>query len=254
MQVGSWGCVIWAHHALAQIGPAVRAARALPGMDTVVVCADASTEQAAATAVAAGAIVVSHERRRGRAAAFDSAVNALGLREQRDRRPPVQNLLFATATLGAEIARLLPLMELVPTEADLATAVPIGDREQSAAEQIARRGIAQLTGWAPAAPLTGLHAMTRRTFELASPLAPGWGADVGLLADVRTGALRMVEVQLELPPEQPEATFEALAEDARQLADVSRALAARGVQADAWVPDGPLRALWQRTPWGKGRQ
>ena len=37
------------------------------------------------------------------------------------------------------------------------------------------RGITELTGWTPRAPLSGQRCLTRRAFELASPLAAGFG-------------------------------------------------------------------------------
>ena len=40
-------------------------------------------------------------------------------------------------------------------------------------------GIAELTGWTPRAPLATNRCLTRRAFELASPLAAGDGAEVG---------------------------------------------------------------------------
>ena len=59
----------------------------MPGVDLVIVCDDGSTDQTSAYAGAAGAIVVSHSRNRGKAAAVESAVNALGVLEQRDTGP-----------------------------------------------------------------------------------------------------------------------------------------------------------------------
>ena len=62
----------------------------------------------------------------------------------------------------------------------------------------AARGIADLTGWTPRAPLSGQRCLTRRAFELASPLAAGWGMEVGMTIDVLRAGLRVREVEIEL--------------------------------------------------------
>ena len=63
----------------------------------------------------------------------------------------------------------------------------------------ARRGIAELTGWTPRAPLSGQRCLTRRAFELASPLAAGWGMEVGMTIDVLRAGLAIEEVEIDLP-------------------------------------------------------
>ena len=72
---------------------------ALPHVDLVVVCDDGSSDATGEHAAAAGAIVVRTSRNRGKAAAVESAVNALGVLEQRDRRPEAARLLLLDADL-----------------------------------------------------------------------------------------------------------------------------------------------------------
>ncbi len=79
-------------------------------MDVVIVCDDGSTDETARYAGAAGAIVVNHDRNRGKAAALDSAVNALGVLEQRDGRPECDSLLLLDADLEESAARVGPLI------------------------------------------------------------------------------------------------------------------------------------------------
>ena len=76
--------------------------------------------------------------------------------------------------------------------------------------------------------LSGQRCLTRRAFELASPLAAGWGMEVGMTIDILRAGLRIEEVDIDL---QHRATGRDLAGQvhrAKQLRDVTRALAARG--------------------------
>ena len=104
-------CIIPAKDEQDRVAATVTAARALPGVEIVIVCDDGSSDATAEHAAAAGAVVVSHERNRGKAAAVESAVNGLGVLEQRDRRPEVGTLLLLDADLGASAARCAPLIE-----------------------------------------------------------------------------------------------------------------------------------------------
>ncbi len=213
----------------------VRAARQLVGVDVVLVCDDGSRDETGTYAHGAGAIVVSHQRSRGRAAAIESAVNALGVLEQRDDLPEAGTLLLLDAELGDAATACGPLIEpVLRGAAALTIAVPPDGGEasdDSFATVAATRGIAELTDWTPRAPLSGQRCLTRRAFELASPLAAGWGADVGMTIDVLRAGLRVVEIELDLPAPAGDGDLGAQLDRARQLADVTRALTARGLVA-----------------------
>ena len=122
---------------------------------------------------------------------------ALGVLEQRDRLPEAGSLLLLDADLGESAANCAPLIDpVVAGAADLTIAVlPAqqtadgGDPAASAWYRHRRRGIAELTGWTPRAPLSGQRCLTRRAFELASPLAAGWGMEVGMTVDVLRAGL-----------------------------------------------------------------
>src|SRR5829696_3833131 len=77
-------CIIPAKDEQDRIAATVTAAGRLPAVSLVIVCADGSKDDTASRAAAAGAIVVSHSRNRGKAAAVESSVNALGVLESRD--------------------------------------------------------------------------------------------------------------------------------------------------------------------------
>ena len=106
-------CIIPAKDEEARIAATVGAARDLPGVELVIVCDDGSSDGTAQHAGAAGAIVVSHKRNRGKAAAVESAVNALGVLEQRDSRLEAGTLLLLDADLGESAANCAPLINPV---------------------------------------------------------------------------------------------------------------------------------------------
>jgi glucosyl-3-phosphoglycerate synthase len=231
-------CIIPAKDEQQRIGATVTAARSLPYVDLVLVCDDGSSDATASHAAAAGAIVVSHPRNRGKAAALDSAVNALGGMEQRDHRPPATALLFLDADLEDSAARCAPLVEpVVQGRADLTIAVLPPQRTAAGEDpggfgivmRAAAKGITELTGWSPRAPLSGQRCLTRAAFELASPLAAGFGVEVGMTIDVLRAGLRVEEVEVELFHRASGADLAGQLHRAKQLRDVSRALAARGL-------------------------
>jgi len=117
-------CVIPAKDEEQRIAATVTAARDLPGVEIVIVCDDGSSDRTSEHAAGAGAIVVSHSRNRGKAAAVESAVNGLGVIEQRDKLPEAGSLLLLDADLAESAANCAPLIDpVVKGEADLTIAV-----------------------------------------------------------------------------------------------------------------------------------
>ena len=227
-------CIIPARDAAGRIQATVTAARALPGVDVVIVTDDASTDETASYAAASGAIIATHQRARGRAAAIESAVNALGVLEQRDNRPECGTILLLDADLTGSASRAQHLIGPVVAErTDLAIAVraqPAGaPRDHDLVETTAARGIAELAGWTPRDPLATNRCLTRRAYELASPLAAGDGADVGMTIDILRAGLRVREVEVDFDEPEDPSGLAARFDRARVLKDVTRALAARGL-------------------------
>lgn len=234
MSLARVACVVPARDAAARILATVTAARALPGVEVVIVTDDASSDDTAKIAAAAGAIVATHQRSRGRAAAIESAVNALGVLEQRDKRPECGTIVLLDADLGAAASRVHRLLDpVVGGRQDLTIAVPIGPDGQSSEPDLvattAARGIDELAGWTPRAPLSTNRCLTRRAYELASPLAAGDGADVGMTIDVLRAGLRVQEVEIHLDVADDPTGLAARLDRALVLKDVTRALTARGL-------------------------
>jgi hypothetical protein len=231
-------CVIPAKDEQDRVAATVAAAKTLPGVRIVLVADDGSSDKTSEVAAAAGAIVVTHGRNRGKAAAVESAVNALGVIEQRDKAAEAGVLLLLDADLEESAALCAPLITPVTTgKADLTIAVLPPQRTSDGQQpggfglvmNTASRGIAELTGWTPRAPLSGQRCLTRKAFELASPLAAGWGMEVGMTIDILRAGLRIEEVEIDLHHRATGKDLAGQLHRAKQLRDVTRALAARGL-------------------------
>jgi glucosyl-3-phosphoglycerate synthase len=231
-------CIIPAKDEEQRIAATVAAARSLPRVELVIVCDDGSSDATAGNAAAAGAIVVSHHKNHGKAAAVESCVNALGVLEQRDKRPESGILLLLDADLEGSAANCAPLIQPVVTgRADLTIGILPAQRTVAGTDpggfglvmSTAARGITELTGWTPRAPLSGQRCLTRRAFELASPLATGWGIEVGMTIDILRAGLKVEEIEIELHHRATGTDLAGQLHRAKQLRDVTRALTARGV-------------------------
>jgi glycosyltransferase involved in cell wall biosynthesis len=231
----------------ARIGATVRAARALPHADAVIVVDDGSTDRTSAEAAEAGATVVGHARNRGKAAAMEtgaSAVTAIESREP-DRQAP-RALLFLDADLEASAAQVAPLIEPVLTgEADMTIAVLPAQRNEGGGRglvvDLSREGIERATGFRPRQPLSGQRCLSRSAFEAALPLAPGWGVETGLTIDLLRQGYRVLEVDVDLHHRVTGTDWKAQVHRGKQYAGVLRALVTRGVRPS---PLRPRRVRW----------
>lgn len=235
-------CIIPAKDEEQRIATTVTAAARLAGVQMVLVCDDGSKDETGPRAGAAGAIVVTHRRTRGKGAAIESAANALGVMEHRDHLPLATALLLLDADLEDSAANCAPLIDPVTSgRADLTIGVLPAQRTADGSTPggfglvmaTAALGLADLTGFTPRAPLSGQRCITRRAYELASPLATGWGVEVGMTIDLLRAGLTIAEVDLDLHHRATGHDLGAQVHRAKQLRDVTRALVARG-----WVQAG----------------
>jgi hypothetical protein len=88
-------------------------------------------------------------------------------------------------------------------------------------------GIERATGWRPAQPLNGQRCLTRAAFEVARPLAGGFGVETALTIDLLGAGMRVAEVEVPLAHRATGNDWASQVHRARQFADVARALAAR---------------------------
>lgn len=182
----------------ARLGATLDALAGLDVVDRVVVVDDGSSDGTSAVARDRGVAVRRHARNRGKAAAMatgaDAAAELVG---------PQHLLLFVDADLEASAAALGVLVGPVASgEADMSIATLPPQRQAGGGHgfvvRLARDGIAQRAGWAPAQPLSGMRCLSRTAYDVAQPLARGWGVEVGLTLDVLAAGLTVVEVPCDL--------------------------------------------------------
>lgn len=222
-----------------RIAATVTAARTLPAVDLIVVVDDGSGDDTASIATDAGAVVVSHARNRGKAAAMETGSGAVAAIEARDADgKPARALLFLDADLAETAGATAPLIEpVLAGGADMAIAVlppqssPGGGR--GLVVDLSRAGIERATGWTPTQPLSGQRCLTRAAFAAALPLAAGWGVETGLTIDLLRAGYRVVEVEVPLQHRVSGTDWKSQVHRGRQYLGVTRALVARGVRPSA---------------------
>jgi len=219
--------VIPAKNEAARIATTVTAVHQLDSVGLVVVVDDGSTDDTAAVARTAGALVVRHGANRGKAAALTTGAEAAAT-----RFPDSHLLLFLDADLeqsAAELGVLLP--PVASGEADMSIAVLPPQRAPGGGHgfvvRLARHGIENLTGWVPTQPLSGMRCLSRTAYLASQPFARGWGAEVGLTVDVLLAGLRVVEVPCDLHHRVTGSDWPGQIHRARQYRDVALALAQR---------------------------
>ncbi|MHB8274451.1 MAG: glycosyltransferase [Dermatophilaceae bacterium] len=226
--------IIAAKDEAARIVATVSAARRIAGVDLVIVVDDGSSDATGRLAGDAGAVVLSHPRNRGKAAAMATGARAVADQDISD--PAVSGrarlLLFIDADLEDSAANTAVLVAPVASgEADMTIAILPPQSTSGGGHgfvvRLARNGIERLTGWTPTQPLSGMRALSRGAFEAASPLARGWGVEVGLTIDVLGAGLRVAEVPCELQHRVTGSSWRGQAHRARQYRDVWLALAYR---------------------------
>ena len=232
--VASVAVIIAAKDEAARIVTTVSAVRRIVGVDLVIVVDDGSSDATARLAADAGAVVLSHPRNRGKAAAMATGARAVADQDLSD--PAVsgraRRLLFIDADLEDSAANTAVLVAPVASgEADMTIAILPPQSTSGGGHgfvvRLARNGIERLTGWTPTQPLSGMRCLSREAFEAASPLARGWGVEVGLTVDVLGAGLRVVEVPCEVQHRVTGSSWRGQVHRARQYRDVWLALTDR---------------------------
>lgn len=220
-----------------RIAATVRAVRAVPGVDLVLVVDDGSVDDTQHVARDAGAVVVRHSHNRGRAAAMETGAAVVAMRDLPDRPP--RSLLFLAGDLAESAVAVAPLVPPVLVgDADMTVAVlsptpaPPG---RGVVVRAARRAIARLTGWTPTEPLSPLRCLTRDAFEAATPLAHGVGIWPGMTIDLLRAGFRVIEVPCDLRHHSSGNSLRDQARRAFGYRDVELAIGARRARAAADV-------------------
>jgi len=214
-----------------RIGATVTAAASISGVGLVVVVDDGSTDATDEVATRAGAAVMRHRKNRGKGAAMETGAEAVRLVDQREHRDRARHLLFLDADLGETAGHAGPLIDpVVAGTADMtiavfAATVKLGGH--GLVVGLSGAGIRRATGWQPQQPLNGQRCLTRAAFEVARPLAHGWGVETALTIDLLRKGLRITEVEVELAHRATGTGLSAQLHRTHQLTDVARALAVR---------------------------
>ncbi|GIG28461.1 hypothetical protein Cma02nite_10610 [Cellulomonas marina] len=235
-----------------RIAATVRAARAIPHVDLVLVVDDGSVDSTQHVAREAGAVVVRHSHNRGKAAAMETGAAVVAMRDMPDR--PARDLLFIDGDLADTAVNTAPLVgPVLAGEADLTIALlppQPGAGGRGFVVKAARRAVASLTGWTPTQPLSGMRCLTREAFEAATPLARGWGVEVGMTIDLLRRGFRIQEIPCELKHRPSGTDLKGQLHRAAQYRDVQLAVNARRLRAA--VGGLPRGAAPRRPATGRG--
>lgn len=209
-----------------RIASTVRASRAIPGVDLIIVVDDGSSDATQMRAREAGAITVRHTINRGKASAMQTGANVAAMHDCADA--PARLLLFLDADLGDTAVATAPLVAPVRDRvADCSIAVLPSARGGSGnpmAARLARRAIERATGWRPRAPLSGQRCLTRDAFVATQPFSPGWGVETAMTIRLLAAGMTVVEVPCDLAQRVRRHGFANQLRRARQWLDVRRAV------------------------------
>nr|WP_140459683.1 MULTISPECIES: glycosyltransferase [Cellulomonas] len=218
-----------------RIAATVRSARAIPSVDLVLVVDDGSEDNTQHVAREAGAVVVRHSHNRGKAAAMETGAAVVAMRDAPERPP--RTLLFIDGDLAETAVNTAPLVPPVLeglADITIATLPPQpGAGGRGLVVGAARRAIVSMTGWTPVQPLSGMRCLTREAFEAATPLAHGWGVEVGMTIDLLRQGFRVLEVPCELKHRPSGSDLKGQLHRAAQYRDVQIAVNARRARAAA---------------------
>ena len=183
-----------------RIAETVRAARAIPGVDLVVVVDDGSSDDTLNVARSAGATAVRHTVNRGKAAAMETGASVVAMRDVPG--VPAHVLLFIDADLGESAIEIATLVHpVVAGEADCSIAAlppQKGAGGHGFVVGLGTSAIEKATGWHPTQPLSGQRCLTRDAFDAVCPLAAGWGVEVGMTIDLLVRGFTVQEVPCNL--------------------------------------------------------
>lgn len=183
-----------------RIAATIRAARAIPYVDLVIVVDDGSEDDTQNVARAAGATVIRHSVNRGKASAMETGASVVAMRDTVGR--PSRLLLFIDADLGDSAVETAPLVDAVISGEVDCTIAALPPQEGAGGHGfvtgLARKAIERATGWRPRQPISGQRCLTRAAFEAARPLATGWGVEVGMTIDLLVGGYTLQEVPCNL--------------------------------------------------------
>lgn len=241
--------VIPAHNEARSIAHTVRACRALPGVDLLIVVDDGSVDNTQDNARQAGAVVVRHSVQRGKASAMETGVKVAAMRDLADGLP--RHILFLDADLGESALEATSLIETVQMgEVDCAIATLPKQRGAGGHGFVmnhARKEIFRATGWKPQAPLSGQRCITREAVNAVMPFADGWGVEVAMTIDLLVKGFTVQEVPCDFTHRVTKNDLMGYLHRADQYKDAWKATAVRRLHRHR-VPLSKRTRLREQTP------
>lgn len=229
----SAAALVVAHDQARYIAATVRAARAIPGVDLVLVVDDASTDNTQELARKAGAVVVRNSHARGRTASLELGASVIAMRDEPGSTP--RAILILDGGLGSNAIGAAPLVPPV-TEGVCDMAIGLSDATSIStgpAAKAARRAIELATSWSPVQPLSRIRCVSRDALEAAMPLSRGAGLEVALTLDVLAAGYLVTELECDIRHKASGADRRSLSKRANQYRDVMLAIGSRRVKGAA---------------------
>jgi len=230
---GSAAALIVAHNQARYIAATVRAARAIPGIDLVLVVDDASTDNTQELARKAGAVVVRNSHARGRTASLELGASVIAMRDEPNS--PARAILFLDGSLGSFAIGAAPLVPAV-TEGVCDMAIALTDItpvSTGPTAKSARRAIELASNWRPQQPLSRIRCISRDALEAAMPLSRGVGMEVALTLDTLAAGYLVTELECEIRHKPHSGEHRSLGKRANQYRDVMLAVGSRRVKGAA---------------------
>ncbi len=210
--------LIPAYNEAKTISATVAALSELSEVDEIVVVNDASTDQTANLAAAAGARVISLPSNQGKGAALNEG--------SRQIKADIVLLLDGDLGESAREARLL-LAPVLVGRADMTVAQFPPPRLKGGfglVKGLARKGIRFYTGLEMKSPLSGQRVMTRLVMDKLLPFASGYGVEVGLTIKAARAGFIVLEVPVQMTHAETGRDLKGFCHRGRQFCHVARVL------------------------------
>jgi len=224
--------VIPAYNEAEAIGATLRAIRERFSCHELIVVDDGSQDGTGELAKKWADLVISHPVNRGKGTALQTGW-------QQATGDVVLLLDGDLKESAGEAAHLLsPVME---GACDMAVAVLPPRRTKAGmglAKGLARHGIRWLTGFEPAAPLSGQRAVRREILQCLGRLDKGFGAEVGLTVDVLRAGYRVMEIPVLFSHRETGNDLSGYCHRGREFVAIGRTLCRKWWEGRTWARNG----------------